>query len=391
VDIIDLGKLQDLLQKKANLCVSLYMPTHPVGREQQQDPIRLKNLLSETRAELAKRGLRHPEVETLIEPAERLLSNSSFWQHQSQGLAMFIADDIFQTYRLPLRFEPFVAIAENFHIKPILPLVSGNQDFYILAISQNEIRFLHGDRFDIAEVDLESIPTSLQEALWFDDPERQLQFHTGTAASSGVGGARPSIFHGHGVTDDDAKIELLRYFQKVNQGLMNLLRDEQAPLVLAGVDYLLPIYRSANDYPYLVEDAIIGNPDELSAEELHRAAWRLVKPIVRKELHESLDRYQELMGTNSGLSSNQIEEIVPAAFHGRIDTLFVTLGAQVWGTYDGDEMAAEVNNNYQPGDQDLLDFAASNTILNGGNVYALEIERMPDELVAAIFRFSYQD
>jgi hypothetical protein len=40
------------------------------------------------------------------------------------------------------------------------------------------------------------------------------------------------------------------------------------------------------------------------------------------------------------------------------------------------------------GDQDLLDFAAVHTLLNGGTVYAVEPGRVPDgALLVAIFRY----
>jgi len=393
VSIINLWKLQDLLSQGAQssqVCISLYMPTHPVGRAQQQDPIRLKNLLSQAQAELEKRGLRHPEINALIEPAEKLLNDHSFWQHQDQGLAIFIAEQVLESYQLPFSIDPLVVVADNFHIKPLLPLVSGDENFFILALSQNEIRLLHGDRMNITEVELENVPTSLQEALKMDDPERQFQFHTATAAPRGVGGGRPAIFHGHGNPDEQDKIDLLRYFQKVNRGMMDLLQNEQAPLVLAGVDYLLPIYRVANDYPFLMDESITGNPEAQKEQELHQSAWRLVSPIFQRNLHESLDRYQELVGSNNPLASRQVEEIVPAAFHGRISTLFVTLGTQIWGTYHQDQMVVEIHPDFQPGDQDLLDLAATQTILNGGKVYALEPEQMPEALIAAIFRYTYE-
>jgi hypothetical protein len=393
VSIINLWKLQDLLSQgsqSSQVCISLYMPTHPVGRAQQQDPIRFKNLLSKAQAELEKRGLRLPEINALIEPAENLLNDQTFWQHQDQGLAIFMAEGVFESYPLPFSADPLVVVADNFHIKPLLPLVSGDENFYILALSQNEIRLLHCDRMNVTEVELENVPTSLQEALRMDDPERQFQFHTGTAASSGSAGTRPAIFHGQGAPDDGTKIDILRYFQKVNRGLMALLRDEQVPLVLAGVDYLIPIYRVANDYHYLIEESITGNPEELSAQQLHQSAWRLVSPIFQKNLHTSLDRYQELVGANNPLASRQIEEIVPAAFNGRISVLFVTLGKQIWGTYQQDQMTVAIHPEVQSGDQDLLDLAAVQTIMNGGKVYALEPERMPEALIAAIFRFTYQ-
>ena len=42
MDILKQKDLQQLLETSEELCVSMYMPTHRVGREQQQDPIRFK-------------------------------------------------------------------------------------------------------------------------------------------------------------------------------------------------------------------------------------------------------------------------------------------------------------------------------------------------------------
>jgi hypothetical protein len=161
-------------------------------------------------------------------------------------------------------------VDERFHIKPLLPLLSGDGHFYVLALSQNEIRLLQGSRDSVAVVDLVDVPESLADALRWDDPERQLQWHTGTGARAD---GRAAIFHGHGVGTDNTKTNILRYFQKVDDGICRILAEDPAPLVLAGVDYLLPIYRSASDYPNLVEGAVTGSPEELSAANLHQAAW----------------------------------------------------------------------------------------------------------------------
>jgi hypothetical protein len=236
-------------------------------------------------------------------------------------------------------------------------------------------------------VDLEDTPTSLKEALWFDDPERQLQFHTGTSTPGT--GIRSSIYHGHGLAGNDSKTELLRYFQRVDRGIMDLLNDKQAPLVLAGVDYLLPIYKEASQYPNLVDEAIKGNPDELSATKLHQEAWKLVEPLFQQDLHREISQYQALNGSESALASNELAQIVSASHQGQIESLFVPLGTQVWGTYEEDKASLEKHRRYQTGDQDLLDLAAAQTLLNGGKVYAIDADQMPEETVAAIYRFSY--
>ncbi|MEW5872481.1 MAG: hypothetical protein AB1894_24680 [Chloroflexota bacterium] len=388
MEIITREIVNELSKATGQALVSIYMPTHRLGREMQQDPIRFRNLLSEAEERLAERSFRRPDIEALLKPAHMLKLATGFWMQQSDGLAIFITPDFMKYFRLPIRFEKLLVIANRLHLKPLLPLLSRNGHFYVLALSQKQVRLLEGSLFSVDEINLEGVPTSLRQALWFDDPERQLQYHTGTAAP-GAPGMRPSVFHGHGAGSDDDKSELLRYFQQVDRGLMELLGDEQAPLVLAGVDYLLPIYREANHYPYIVEGSIQGNPDETSAADLHREAWELVEPIFRTGQRQALARYRELRGSGSGLADNRVETIVPAAHYGRVDTLFVTLDRQIWGSFDASKNSLEQHEAFQAGDQDLLDLAAMQTLYHGGAVFALKPDRMPDETpLAAILRYA---
>lgn len=391
MEIMTREKLNDLMQRSGHSLISLYIPTHRLGRDIQQDSVRLKNMLTKAREQLETSGLRNPEIEKLLRPAESLLLDTLFWQHQSDGLALFIATDYIRYYRLPANFDEFFIIGERFYLKPLLPLLSKNGHFYVLALSQKQVRLLEGSLYSLDEIDLVDMPTGMREALVFDDPERQLQFHTGTS-TPGRGGVRPAIFHGQGVSEQNAKTDLLRYFQQVDKGLMAMLGDERSPLVLAGVDYLLPIYQQANNYPNLVKEGIIGNPDDLPPTQMHKQAWKIVEPILNTDQLEAVLQYQELSGSGSKMASNSINSIIPAAHYGRVDTLFVTLDAQVWGNFDASKNVLEQHQNFHPSDQDLLDLAAVQTLLNSGVVYALENSMMPDDgPLAAIFRYTYQE
>jgi hypothetical protein len=157
---------------------------------------------------------------------------------------------------------------------------------------------------------------------------------------------------------------------------------------LAGVGYVLPLYREANRYQHLLDQGITGNPEELSAEELHKRAWTIVEPHFQGERKEAEARYQQLAGAESELASNDVQQVVPAAYHGRVEALFVALGCQQWGSFDVDTNAAELHKEAGPGDEDLLDFAALHTLLNGGTVYAVEAGKIPDGAgLAAVFRY----
>jgi hypothetical protein len=385
MDLLSRADLKALAEERSGLHVSLYAPTHRAGPETQQDPIRLKNLVGEAEKRLVAGGLGASDARELLGPAERLVQDSLFWRHQSDGLAVFLSAEASRHYRLPLPFEELLVVAGRFHIKPLLPLLSGDGRFYILAISQNEVRLLQATRYSVDEVDLEGVPTSLAQALRFDDPEKRLQFHTATC-SPGSKSERPAMFHGHGVSVNDAKTDLLRYFHKVDAGLSELLGNEQVPLVLAGVDYLLPIYQEANTYPHLVVEGIAGSSEGISAEALHQQAWDIVQSRFLLAQNEASVRYSELAKTE--LASTSLERIVPAAYCAQVDTLFVALGVEQWGTFHAGSNAIRLHEKAKPGDDDLLDFAAVQTLLNGGTVYALNRDQIPGgALLAAVFRY----
>jgi hypothetical protein len=382
MSLLSMNELRVLAEKPEGLCVSIFMPTHRAGEQMRQDPIRLKNLIREAQRRLADTGLTSRETKELLKPIKELLRGDFFWQHQSDGLAIFSSAGLFRFYRLPLSFDELVVVTHRFHIKPLLPLLTSDGRFYILALSQDTVRLIEGTHYTASEVVLEDMPESLADTLSYDS-ERNLQLHTAAPVGKGE---QSAIFHGHGAGIDDAKANILKYFRRIDAGLSKFLQGERAPFILAGVDYLLPIYAKANTYPYLLGGGVTGNPEELSTEELRDRAWAIAETYFRKGRTEALARYQQLSGTQQ--SSSDLTKIVPASYHGQIEVLFVAVGVQSWGTFDPDRGQISLHQEVQPGDEDLLDFAAIQTLLNRGVVFAFAPEQMPDEAnVAAVFRY----
>ncbi len=384
MDLVTPEEIRQITEHRSTLSVSLFMPTHRTGPEIQKDPTRFKNLVREARDHLTARGVREGDAVQLLKPAQSLGQDSMFWQHQSDGLVIFLSPETFRYFRTPLRFTPLVTVSERFHVKPLLPLLTGDGRFFVLALSQKYVRLFQGTRFNVNPVeDMQDIPTSIEEALGTPQPEDQLQFRTGT---TGARGGHSAIFHGQTYGDEDLKKDLLRYFSVIDRGLTRMLGDDRAPLVLAGVEYLLPIYAEANSYPHLLGEGITGNPDRMRPEELHKEAWEIVRPHFLRAEETTADRYREVLGT--GLASGNIREVLPAAAHGRVDSLFVALGVHVWGAYDEAEMSVDLHQQSGTDNEDLLDLAAVFTLNNGGEVYALPRERVPGgEDIAAIFRY----
>lgn len=385
MDILIPASLKSLIAQQGKWCVSLYMPTHRAGPEQQQDPIRLKNLLAEAETKLLATGLRRPEVQKLMQAAEDLLWNRDFWQHQGDGLAIFLTNDFHKVYRLPVEFEELLITGTSFHIKPLLPCLGRGIKFYVLAVSLNNVRLFEGNADTMSELALD-FPTSMNEALWMDDPEKYLNMHSGSISTAeGRGGA--GIFHGHDPADEEKK-NILRFFQGVSQGLNDLLQEKTIPMVLAGVEYLLPFYREASSYTNLLEDSISGNPDREDLKELHERAWKIVKPIFEQNQKKAFEKYEQLHGQGSNLAASDLTEVVKAAIFGQIETLFVPLESQKWGRYDAEKNKVLLAKEHGAENEDLFDFAASETILNSGQVFAVPPEQIPGKgEIAAILRY----
>jgi hypothetical protein len=382
-DVFTRDDLAILLKTKDSNCLSLFMPTAKGRNEVRQNPTRFKNLLAEAEAFLSGRGTSSSFTIEFFDPLRKLVPHTFFWASQSAGLAVFRSPEMFLTYRLPMECHELVTIADHFHVKPLIPFLERDRRFYVLALSQKETRLLQCSFQQATKLAPRDMPESLAEALKYDDPQRQLQFHTRTQGSGG--GRRAAMFHGQGVGIDEGKDNILRYFQQVNKSLEPVLREEKAPLVLAAVDYLSPIYKEANTYPYLREQFIEGNPEPLSSEELQTRAWPIVEALFRKEEEKAISTFEEKAGL--GLTSTNEKEVVPAAHYGRVDSLFVAVDQELWGVFDGVKSKVLLHDNQKPDNYDVLNFAAVHTLLHGGRVFALNRTRVPAGLIAALYRF----
>ncbi|WP_288925494.1 hypothetical protein [Aminobacterium colombiense] len=382
MEILTREVLKELLEKGQGPCLSLYM-TNPSSGDPRQAQIRFKSLLQDGEKALKDLGMKEQEAEAFLEQAKKLLVNSVFWQNLENGLALFLSSNIFKIYNEPFSFSDLVVVAERFHLKPLFPILSGEGKFFILGISQKGVRLLEGTRTSTREIDVDNLPKNVSEALGFDTPQRQLQYHV---AGSGTSGMKGTVVRGQVMGAEVEKKYILKYFQTIDKGITDLLEGEQSPLILAGVDYLHSIYREANTYPHLLSEGIYGNPDAYSPKELGEKGWEIVFPHLKKEEQIWAERYIDMRGT--GKTSCDIEETVTAAFTGKVDTVFVAVGEQVWGLFDEKTFKATVHPEKQPGDIDLLDFIASHTLLRGGRVYVLTPDHMPDVTnVASLFRF----
>jgi hypothetical protein len=379
MDTFTSTNLRELLTDHAPPCVSVYLPTHPAGSEGQQDPVRLKNLLNQAEQELAAGWMRATEARDLLQKARDLPADPTYWDARSRGLAIFVSPDTFEPYRLPLTFQESVTVDERFVIRPLLPLLNANERFFVLALSQNKVRLFEADRHHIKRVEVPNLPPDMEEALDYVPVDRGSQTHS---AMQGARGKQAAVFHGQGGKAEAHKDDLHQFFRLVDAALRPRLRDERVPLVLAGVEYLPPIYREVTSYPHVCDPALYGNCDYLTEHELHERVWPVAEPVLSAQRCETAQRIRHALDSADG-ATDDLKKILTAAHAGRVDTFFVRDGAQEWGEFFEAIGRCERHDQRQPGDRDLLEMAATATLLHHGTVYAVGKDEMPTSKAAA--------
>ena len=382
---LTLDGLKALAQHEQTPKISAYLPLNRGGPEIQQNRTRYKNMLGDLQERLTAREMPEDELNGLFDPARALLDDDEFWNSPTDGIAIFAAPGLFQLYRLPYAVDEKLVVSPQFTLTPMMRMFNNNGRYYILAVSQNHARMFGANRFEIWPIPIpENVPTSLAEALKFDQLEKELQMHSNVG--QGISGG---IFHGSGEEDNKERIQ--RYLNILDAGLKPMLREQRVPLVLAAVDYLHPIYHDQSEYQHITEKGIIGNPENVSMSELHAQSWPIVEPIFHQEIDAAKEVYGNLSATER--SGTDLREIVSAAVWARIDTLFVAEDSEVWGTFDpaSSKVTVRKEGPRTYDDLALVDFAATHTLLNGGAVYVLPQDDMPaDKPVAAIFRWEQE-
>jgi hypothetical protein len=388
MDLVNKAEIKNLIKINSNPCISIYMPVHKEWNGHEQDIIRFKNLLNKVEKKLLERNFRIEQINNLLHPAKNLLSERDFWNRQSDGMALFIAEGDFNVFKLPLNFEEEAIINVRYYIKPLLKILSGEGRFFLLTLDLNRVKLYRCTRFSINELQLPyNTPLSLDDVTQFYEVEKSL---SGTAATAeGRAGGHSSVYHGHGVgsLDDTVhKEKILEFFHMLNKGVFSVLKDETSPLILTGVEFLIPIYKKANAYTHLIEKGLDVNPEYLSLDELRERSWQIAEPVFMDKQRKAVSLYERFSG--NGRASSNIEDIVKAAFMGRVESLFVNQNEQCWGKFNAENDEVKVYNNYLPESEDLLDLAATHTLLNNGAVYVVGKNEMPcDKSIAAVFRY----
>ncbi|TVR18404.1 MAG: hypothetical protein EA391_02370 [Balneolaceae bacterium] len=369
--------IHELIEKNSDVSVTITLPTHRKGEESKQDPIRFKNLLTKATEKITDINPENGFADNLLNEAKLLLEKPLFWSHVDRGLAIYISEDRFDVYKLPYEVEEQVFVNNHFMITPLLPMTSMDGAFSVLAVSRQKIRLLLCTRNEVEDITPANIPLSVEDYLEID-PEKQLQFHSGSRGQR-------AVYFGHGANEEDKLIILESFYREIEKEITKVLKQNNYPLVLTGLNENIGVYRKVNSYNRTLDEIVKRNPDELKDKELKDRGWELIQTYFLGDMYKSLKNLKKL--TNDKVSNN-LGEIVEATVMGKAQTIFISKGEKKWGFYDEENHTVQYSNNPNGNDVELLNWLSITAFKTGSKVYMLPKEEMPiRSTVAAEYRF----
>jgi hypothetical protein len=377
-------KFAELAAFQSSFCVSYYLPTHSSGADvnELKDQTAFKNVLQQITAKLKERDLNEIAIGKMLKPGYDLIRNDAFWRQLTSGLAFFISDDSFKFMKLPITPKEELVVNSSFYLSPLVPMIPKGDYFYVLMLSKKQAKFYRADAFGMVPMEIDELPKGVEDVVHFEEKDDQKLWRTG---SSGAGGG--ANYHGIGAGKPDDKENLAMYFDEVDETLWKeVLNKENVPLLLAGVEYLIPIYKSVAKYKPIWNEAITGNQEYADDNSLYEQARKIMQPYFEERHKKALAAYGNQSATE--LTSSVPDDVIPAAHYKRVWHLFVEENAHLWGSFDEMKNELKLHKEQQENDEDMIDKAIIKTIVNGGEVHRLPKHQMPAaSKIAALMRY----
>lgn len=296
--------LQKLLVASPGIKVTIYVPIHTTASPPHisENQIRLKNLSHKAIEELKARR-NYELAEQLTNVINETTSNIDFWKQQTPGLLVCIAENFSGMYHLPVDTEEYVAIDNQFHLAPLLGLISDEHQFYVLELAEHNPRLLKGDMYGL-EVSSLKLPTNISEVI-NGHTEKQNSMH---AVQHNISAGYPS-----------------RFFRIIDSVICESI-DNHIPLILAGTDTETAEFREISHFPKILHKAVSNSYDKGHLNDLFLKVKNIIDlELVGPEHRDATEEYMRLEKSEPNRVVNDEQSIFKAAEQGRIDKLFTNL------------------------------------------------------------------
>ncbi|HHY57759.1 MAG TPA: hypothetical protein GYA08_20235 [Chloroflexi bacterium] len=344
--------------------LTITLPTHRTAPDNQQDPIRVRNLVAQARDQL-RAEFSHREIAALLERLERLTANIDY-RHALDGLVIFVNTDFDAKFYLPFTVPERVVVADRFLTRDLVFAMNRTLRYWVLALSEQPTRLFEGTLDTLVEIQSGGFPMTHE----------------------GPGGAAP-LPGGFGINPSAHRDERHRqFFRSVDAALKPFLAQDPLPLGVVGVDRYLAFWDEVTTHKEFIRAILQGNYDQASPHELAKAIW----PLIEKAQTERVQRHlNELDGyVSQGRVAATVGEAWRKAHEGRGKLLLVEKDYHEAGRLDETGLLLLPANDPNAPDviPDAVDEVIETVLSKGGEVVFTENGQLADyQRIALILRY----
>jgi hypothetical protein len=280
--------------------VTIYSPTHRSYPDNQQDPVRVRNLVREAKKRLDQESGDGTVVRAISDTLDGLVEEIDF-EHSLDSVAIFAGDEVAEVHYLPFRLDAEVVIDETFATRNLLFALNRSPRYRVLVLSEKPTRLFEGSHDDLEEV----IGSGFPHANLGPD---------GTGPVKGTP-------HGHSAVRDERHRE---FFREVERRFSPVQTADPLPLVLVGIGRNLAFFREVSKHGGQIVATLEGSHDKTPPHELGKKVWPLVLESILAQKNARLGELEQAV--SAGKSASGLEQVWRAAKEGRGAVLLVEIG-----------------------------------------------------------------
>ncbi|MFI9803565.1 chemotaxis protein [Streptomyces sp. NPDC052301] len=318
--------LAELRRPRPYPAVSVLTPTHRREPGNGQDPVRLRNVVTEARRRLeADPSVTRERRNDVVAQLDRALSEVDL-AHTEDGLVIFAAPGEHQVWSLARTVPERVVLSDTFLTRNLVSAQAAERPYWVLTLSADRVTLWSGGHDRVVEDRAGGFPLVRSRPNF--DPERQMRT-----------GGMPSTFSDEGTR---------QFLREADTAMSTVLREQPRPLYVTGDQAALSLLDEVGS----VAKAAVHVPHGGLAQAGPEAVWQALRPVLEAEARKDASAVVRELTSARGHRTYAagLDELWQSAREGRVRLLAVEENFRVSVRDLGEHLLPA-----EPGDLDARD------------------------------------
>ncbi|MEV6114501.1 chemotaxis protein [Streptomyces sp. NPDC052109] len=291
--------LAELRRPRPYPAVSVLTPTHRREPQNGQDPVRLRNVVTEARRRLeSDPAVTRERRNDVVAQLDRALAEVDL-AHAEDGLVIFAAPGEHQVWSLARPVPERVVLSDTFLTRNLVAAQAAERPFWVLSVSADRVTLWSGGEDRVVEDRSGGFPLERRQENF--DPERQMRT-----------GGLPSTFSDEGTR---------QFLREADTAMSTVLREQPRPLYVTGEQAALSLLDEVGSAAKVAVHVPHGGLAHAGPD----AVWQALRPVLEAEARKGTTAVVRELTSARGhrTFAAGLDELWQSAREGRVRLLAV--------------------------------------------------------------------